>query len=97
VVFNKFELNKVEETPTSVPIVFSYELRQRLKYLDPYPLGTLKAKTAGLLTTGENVVREKYGEITLNPPFNIPVIIIPSKAIVLIDFLETWQLKTSSG
>ena len=33
--------------------------------MDPYPLGTLKADTAGLLTTGENVVREKYGEILL--------------------------------
>ena len=43
-------------------------MRQRLKYEHPYPLGTLKADTAGLLTTGENVVREKYGEITLNPP-----------------------------
>jgi len=31
-------------------------------------LGTLKAETVGLLTTGENVVWEKYGEITLNPP-----------------------------
>ena len=35
--------------------------------MDPYPLETLKADTAGLLTTGENVIREKYGEITLNP------------------------------
>ena len=44
------------------------KMRQRLKYEHPYPLGTLKADTAGLLTTGENVVREKYGEITSNPP-----------------------------
>ena len=36
--------------------------------MDPYPLGTLKADTAGLLTPGENVVQEKYDEITLNPP-----------------------------
>jgi len=45
-------------------------IRQRLKYEHPYPLGTLKAETAGLLTTGENAlpVQEKYGKITLNPP-----------------------------
>ena len=36
-----------------------------IKISGPIPL---KAETAGLLTTGENVVREKYGEITLNPP-----------------------------
>ena len=35
--------------------------------MDSYPLGTLKADTAGLLTTRENVVWEKYGEIYLNP------------------------------
>ena len=64
-IFFKFELNKVEETPTSVPIVFSGEYTTTIKISEPIPL---KAETAGLLTTGENVVREKYGEITLNPP-----------------------------
>ena len=43
-------------------------IRQRLKYEDPYPLGTQKAESAGLLTTGENMVREKYGEIAQTPP-----------------------------
>ena len=67
-IFFKFELNEVEETPTSVPIVFSGEYTTTIKISGPNPLGTLKAETAGLFTTGENVVREKYGEITLNPP-----------------------------
>ena len=67
--FFKFELNKVEETPTIAPIVSPGEYTTTIKiYGSSYPLGTVKVETVSLLTTGENVVREKYGEITLNPP-----------------------------
>ena len=59
------KLRKLQEVSQVSSLV---NIRQRLKYKDPYPFGTLKAETAGLLTTGENVVQEKYGEMTLNPP-----------------------------
>ena len=41
--FFKFELNKVEETPTSVPIVFSGEYTTTIKIYGPIPLGNPKS------------------------------------------------------
>ena len=43
VLFFKFELNKVEETPTSVPIVFSGEYTTTIKIYGPIPLGNPKS------------------------------------------------------
>ena len=42
-IFFKFELNKVEETPTSVPIVFSGEYTTTIKIYEPIPLGNPKS------------------------------------------------------
>ena len=41
--FLKFELNKVDETPTSVPIVFSGEYTTTIKISGPIPLGNPKS------------------------------------------------------
>ena len=41
--FFKFELNEVEETPTSVPIVFSGEYTTTIKISGPIPLGNPKS------------------------------------------------------
>ena len=41
--FFKFELNKAEETPTSVPIVFSGEYTATIKIYGPIPLGNPKS------------------------------------------------------
>ena len=43
VLFFKFELNKVEETPTSVPIVFSGEYTTTIEIYGPIPLGNPKS------------------------------------------------------
>ena len=48
------KLKKLQQVSQQSSLV---DIRQRLKYKEPYPLGTLKADTAVLLTTGENVVR----------------------------------------
>ena len=42
-VFFKFELSKVEETPTSVPKVFSGEYTTSIKISGPIPLGNPKS------------------------------------------------------
>ena len=43
-------------------------MRQRLRYEDPYPLGTQKAEWAVFIMAGKNKNREKYGGISQNPP-----------------------------
>ena len=43
VLFFKFKLNKVEETPTSVPIVFSGEYMLTIKIYGPIPFGNPKS------------------------------------------------------
>ena len=43
VFFFKFELSKVEETPTSVPKVFSGEYTTSIKISGPIPLGNPKS------------------------------------------------------
>ena len=43
VLFFKFELNKVEETPTSVSIVFSGKYTTTIKIYGPIPLGNPKS------------------------------------------------------
>ena len=43
VLFFKFELNEVEETPTSVPIVLSGEYTTTIKMYGPIPLGNPKS------------------------------------------------------
>ena len=43
VIFFKFELNEVEETPASVPIVFSGEYTTTIKISGPIPLGNPKS------------------------------------------------------
>ena len=43
-------------------------MRQRLRYEDPYPLGTPKAEWAVFIMAGKNKKRGKYGKIPQNPP-----------------------------
>jgi hypothetical protein len=56
----------------------SNSLLQRLRYEDPYPLGTLKAEWAVFIMAGRNKNRENMAKFPKTRHF-IPVIIIPSK------------------